>query len=209
MNAVEKRIYKLAKPYLVVRENDIHTRVATELALELLKHVGGDRRVVGPAIILHDVGWFNVPSELDKWRNNPENSALIKPHEIEGVKIAKRVLEEVGYDSSLVNEILHIIGSHDTGGAPQSVNEEIVRAADVLWRYTKNALGVMVRLFNSTPAEVVERLESNLNEWFFIPVSKKMAIHELEERKREVAAGLHDLDWIGEPAIDKIAGTQD
>jgi hypothetical protein len=196
MDAMDKRIYELAKPYLTVRENDIHTRVAFDLALELLRRVGGDRRVVAPAIILHDVGWFNVPTHLlEQWRAEAaDNDLITRIHEEDGVKIAEGILEEVGYDSSLVSEILRIIDSHDTGGDPQSVDEEIVRAADVLWRYSKDGFGVMVKMFRSTPAETLERLESGLDEWFFIPVSRQMAKDSLEERKQEVETDRLGMD---------------
>jgi hypothetical protein len=189
MDAMDKRIYELAKPYLTVRENDLHTRVAFDLALELSGRVGGDRRVIAPAIILHDVGWFKVPAHLlEQWRAEAAaNDLITRIHEEEGVKIAEGILEEVGYDSSLVSEILRIIDSHDTGGDPLSVEEEIVRAADVLWRFSKDGFGIMVWTFNSTPVEMLERLESGLEEWFFIPVSRQMARDALEERRREVA----------------------
>ena len=196
MNAIEKRIYELAKPYLTVRENDLHTRVAFDLALDLLGRVGGNRRVVGPAIILHDVGWFKVPAHLlEQWRAEAaDNESITRIHEEEGVKIAKGILEEVGYDSSLASEILRIIDCHDTGGDPQSVEEGIVRAADVLWRYSKDGFGVMIRVFSSTPVEMLERLESGLDEWFFIPVSRQLAEDALEEWKREVAADHPGMD---------------
>ena len=189
MDATEKRIYELAKPYLTVRENDLHTRVAVDLALGLLQRVGGDRKVVVPAIILHDVGWFNVPaSVIEEWRGTMHHDhAISRIHERESVKIAEGILKEVGYDGSLVNEILRIIDCHDTGETPQSLDEEIVRAADVLWRYSRDGFGVLLRLFNHKPAEMLEELELALEEWFSVPLYRQMAEEALEERKREVA----------------------
>ena len=196
MDSIETRVYELARPYLTVRENDLHTRVVFDLAMELLRRVGGDRRIVAPAAILHDVGWFNVPAHLlEQWRaEGADNDSITRMHEEDGVKIAEGILEEVGYDSSLVCEILRIIDCHDTGGEPQSANEEIVRAADVLWRYSRDGFGVIARIFHYTSAETLQRLESGLDEWFFIPESRQMAEDSLEEWRREVAAGKLGMD---------------
>ena len=186
MNAIEKRIYRLAKPYLSFRNNDRHTQIALDYALALLKQVGGDRRVVAPAIILHDVGWIRVPKEkYAQWRLNPDDRILGGIHEQESVKIAKGILEEVNYDASLIDEILRIISIHDTGGDPSSINEEIVRDADVVWRYSKNGFWTTLELFNVKPAERLERLESKIEEWLFMNVSKEIAREQLAERRRE------------------------
>ena len=64
MHAIEERIYQLAKPYLTVRHNDIHTQIALDFAVRLLKGGKGDRRVVIPAIILHDVGYSRFSDEM-------------------------------------------------------------------------------------------------------------------------------------------------
>lgn len=189
MNSIEQRIYQLAKPYLTVRDNDVHTQVALDYALGLLKQVEGDRRVVAPAIILHDVGWIRVTEEqFAQWRLDPDDRSLVRIHEQESVKTARGILDEVDYDSSLVDEILRIIDIHDTGGDASSVNEKIVRDADVLWRYSKTGFWITVELFSATPQERLERLESRLEEWLFMSVSKEMAREELEERRRDVKA---------------------
>jgi hypothetical protein len=41
---------------------------------------------------------------------------------------------------------------------------------------------------------MLERLESGLDEWFFIPESRQMAEDSLEEWRREVAAGKLGMD---------------
>ena len=145
--------------------------------------------MVVPAAILHDVGWFNVPaSVMEEWRATMHHDhAISRIHERESVKIAEGVLAEVGYDGSLVSEILRIIDCHDTGGPPRSVDEEIVRAADVLWRYSRDGFGVLIRLFSYEPAQILEELELALEEWFSVPLYRQMAEEALEERKREFA----------------------
>ena len=189
MNAIEEKIYQLAKPYLNFRNNDVHTQIALNQALELLERVGGDRHIVVPAILLHDVGWTKVPKEqFEQWRSNPSDKDLDRIHEQEGVKIASSILQDVNYDSTLAEEILRIINVHDTGEDAKSLNEKIVRDADVLWRFSNNGFWTTLEMFEVTPQERIERLESMLEEWLFMSVSKEIATKQLAERKREVEA---------------------
>lgn len=189
MNTIERRIYQLAKPYLTVRYNDLHTRVALQYALGLLKQLEGDRRVIGPAIILHDVGWIRVPEEqFRQWCSNPSDESLVRIHEQESVKIARAILSEVDYDNSLRDEVLRIIAVHDTGGDALSTNEKIVRDADVLYRYSKTGFRTSLRTFGLMPEERLEQLESRLDKWLIMPVSREIAREQLEQRKREAEA---------------------
>jgi len=52
-----ERLFETAAPYLQVRGDWAHTRISHGYALTLLQHEGGNRHIVEPAVILHDVGW--------------------------------------------------------------------------------------------------------------------------------------------------------
>jgi len=189
MDAIEEKIYLLAKPYLVTRDNDIHTQIAVDFALRLLEIGKGDRRVVLPAIILHDVGWFRVPEAILPLAFGPKaDMSLNRIHEEEGVKIAASILGEVGYDSSQVAEILQIIDGHDTRADAISIDDEVVRDADKLSRYTRSEFWSMVEKFKRTPEETFRALELLVDRWFFMPVSKEMAREELKQRRQEIEA---------------------
>jgi hypothetical protein len=55
-------LWELAAPLLRVRNNDAHTLYALGLASALLDaHPEADAAVVLPAIMLHDIGWSQVP----------------------------------------------------------------------------------------------------------------------------------------------------
>src|SRR4051794_20448040 len=57
-------VWELAAPLLRVRNNDAHTLYALGLANALLEsHPEADPAIVLPAIMLHDVGWSEVPPE--------------------------------------------------------------------------------------------------------------------------------------------------
>ena len=198
MNAVEEGIYQLAKPYLITKHNDMpariahndaHVRIALDFALRLLEGGKGDRRVVVPAIILHDVGWNRVPDEtLDKAFGPKADMSLLRIHEEESVKIAVSILAKVGYDSRYADEILQIIDGHDTRAKAVSINDEIVRDADKLSRYSRSAFWLMVEGLGVTPEEICRALELMAEQWFSMSASKEIARQELEQRRRELHA---------------------
>jgi hypothetical protein len=200
MDAIEEKIYLLAKPYLITRDNDIHTQIAVDCALRLLETGKGDRRVVLPAIILHDVGWFRVPEAILPLAFGPKaDMSLNRIHEEEGVKIATSILREVGYDSSQVAEILQIIDGHDTRADAISVNDEVVRDADKLSRYTESEFWSMVKKFKRTPEETLRALELLVERWFFMPVSREMAREELKQRRQEIEALRLEVQGLPQP----------
>lgn len=186
-DSFESKIYRLAKPYLKVRGNDIHTQIAFRFAFRLLKTEMGNRGIVIPSIILHDVGWSKVSKDVMIKALGPRGDHyLTKVHEIEGVKIALIILRNIGYDSSLIPEILYIISGHDTRTCAESINEKIVRDADKLSRYTKELFCFFIRYLKITPYELYSYLESNLDKWFFLAISKEIAGKQLRKIRREI-----------------------
>ena len=107
---------------------------------------GGMEDVVIPAILLHDVGWKKVPEDLQLKAFGP-NASLPewnRVHEVEGARIAGEILGKVGYDPEKAEEIVHIIDGHDSRKEPSSLNDKIVKDADKLWRYSKEAVHINI-----------------------------------------------------------------
>jgi hypothetical protein len=206
MNAVEERIYQLAKPYLNTRHNDVHTDIALDLALRLLEKVKGNRQIVIPAIILHDVGWSRLSDEILPKAFGPKaDMALARIHEEEGVKIAKGILAQVGYDSQYADEILHIIDGHDTRTNAISIDDEIVRDADRLARYSRSLFWLEVEWFQPSPEKLCRELEFLMERWFSLSASKEIAREELEQRRRELQALRWQTNGLPAPGTESPA----
>jgi HD superfamily phosphodiesterase len=187
MRSVYKEIWKLAKPYLNTRQNDIHTEISVLMAFKLMEMEGGDEDIVIPAIILHDVGWIRVPKNLQLKAFGPKavNPELNRIHEIEGVRIAEEILLQMKYDQTKTGQILEIIEGHDSRSESLSLNDMIVKDADKLWRYTKSGVEIDVERFNETVDEGLERLCSNINNWFYTRTAREIAEEELLNRTTE------------------------
>ena len=187
MNTRYRRIQELAGPYLDTRKNDIHTEISTRFAYQLMDLEGGMEEVVIPAILLHDVGWKKVPEDIQLKAFGP-NASLPewnRVHEVEGARIAGEILKEVDYDPEKTEEIVHIIDGHDSRKEAFSLNDTIVKDADKLWRYSKEAFHINMERFQESHGEEVERLLSNIEPWFLTDSAKTMAREEIDKRLRE------------------------
>jgi HD superfamily phosphodiesterase len=185
LNEVESAMLRLAKPYLQVRDNERHTLNAIEFNLKLLENYEADRAIVIPAMILHDVGWSAVTRDVisKACRTRPDKE-LVRIHEEEGLKIAGRILKDIGYDPSRIEKIMDIIDGHDTRGYPLSVNDKIVKDSDKLTRYAKN-FWFWTDALPMAPEELTDILEGLIDNWFFLEKSKDMAKAEISQRRIE------------------------
>jgi hypothetical protein len=181
------RLWHRALPYLDTRQNEIHTRISICFAFHLLNAENGDLPVVVPAVILHDVGWKHVPVEMHLKAFGPKATepGLNRIHEVEGVKIARMLLMQVGLDTKWIPEILTIIDGHDSRREAISQNDRLVKDADKLWRYTHEGLAIDSERFGETYYDGLQRLRENLPLWFLTATGRQIARDLLSQRERE------------------------
>lgn len=185
-----KALLEMVEPYLTTRGDLLHTQVAHAYALLLIKKEGGDRRIVEPAIILHDVGWSRLDPEEIKGafgvRAAGETAARInRVHELGGAVIARELLEELEYDPSLIDQIIPIVERHDSGREPKSLEEKLVKDADKLWRFSQVGYRNEMERQKLTPMERYQFLVKNLPSWFFTKTARKIAGKNLKKRVLE------------------------
>lgn len=175
----EKRLWKSSFEYQDTRRGEKgHAEVVTYLALRLLEQVGGDREVVVPAAMLHDIGWSqltNLERELfyvkdidtftkqQVWKRY--EPILRSRHQEQGVILARKLLDKISYPSSTnkIKHICEIISKHDTREGFYSSEDEIVRSADMMWRYTLPVLEISVKQRGWSIKETKKQMEGWLN----------------------------------------------
>lgn len=188
LEPVYERIFERALPYLQTRHNEEHTRISWEFGARLLRHEGGDPHVVIPAILLHDIGWSQVPEELQltAFGPNVKDPELRAVHEREGARMAAEVLSEERYPQEAVREIAEIVAGHDTRLEPLSRNDAIVKDADKLFRLSKVGFPIDCRRFGLDPDAHLAWLEARIERWFLTETAKRLARAEVEARREEL-----------------------
>ena len=187
LEPVYQKIYKRAKPFLRTRKNVIHTKIVLQYAFKLLKEERGDDKIVIPGVLLHDVGWKAVPEPLQLTAFGPKacNPRWVKVHELEGAKIARNILEQLHYSPKNTKEICDIVRGHDSRKRAVSLNDRIVKDSDKLFRHSRIGVSIDSDRFRMTKKAYIRYLEGKIDQWFFLPASRKLAREELKRRKKE------------------------
>jgi hypothetical protein len=150
---------------------------------------GGNRRIIEPAIILHDVGWSCLrPQEIKTAfgvkAQGVESEKLNRMHEVEGAVLARRLLEQIHYDPWLIDKIAAIIRTHDSGEDIHSLEEAMVKDADKLWRFSEAGFSKEIERQGITPFELYGHLVQHHETWFCTESAFEIAVKELEERRK-------------------------
>lgn len=198
MKKIFGRIWELALPYQDKRDDKGHAEAVTKYAIKLCTILKANEKIVIPAAILHDIGWSQL-SERERfspWIKNVSKEekyqARLK-HQEEGVKLAKRILEQVKYMENLIPAILEIISQHDTRKGFIFKEEGVMRDADKLTRFDSKDFYDGFR--NNQPqisweehlSNAISNLERDIDEpgFFYSGAVKNIARKELEKRKKE------------------------
>jgi HD superfamily phosphodiesterase len=199
MKEIFKKIWELALPYQDKRDDAGHAETSLKYALKLVELENVNEDVVIPAIILHDVGWSQLPEKrrmkvFDPGAREAERREVVYEHQIEGIKLALKILREVDYPPELIDEILDIISQHDTRKGFVSKNEGIVRDADKLWRTSAKGFTVAEERAKKREAQRFKQIEKGLKkeDYFSSETARKMALTDLEyleKQKRKDKAG--------------------
>jgi hypothetical protein len=180
--SVYGEIYALAKPYLNTRKNDVHVEISHSFAWRLLEDEPGDPEVVIPAIICHDLGWIKVPEQLQLKAFGPGfDPDLRRIHEVEGVKLARGILNHVNYSPDKTAEILQIIDGHDSRSVAISNSDKIVKDADKLFRFTAKGLAIDIERFRKSRNSYVKWIAGQIECWFFTKTGSQLAWLELKQ----------------------------
>ena len=179
MDPRHEAIWRRATPLLGVRSNDVHTEYCYRFALALCAiHPEADAAVVLPAILLHDIGWSTVPTDriLESFGPRTRYPELRRQHEVEGARLARHILAEVGHPSAQTEAIVQIIDGHDTRDHALSLEDGLVKDADKLWRYTPFGLETVRGWFGHDVETQLALLEEWTRTRFFVDAARHMAL---------------------------------
>jgi HD superfamily phosphodiesterase len=183
-----RAVWTAARPYMRARKNDVHIPMAYDYAERLLaEHPGADREVVLLSILLHDIGWAVVDQEAiyrDGFGPNMMQSEVRIAHEREGARLAEEILSGLGYDLGLRGRVVEIIDGHDTRSEALSPEDELVKDADALWRFSVAGIAVACDWFGLTPGEYADRTEPQIEGRLFTETARAIARAELADTRR-------------------------
>jgi HD superfamily phosphodiesterase len=171
-------LWEVAAPLLRVRNNDAHTLYAFGLATALLDaHPEADAAVVLAAIMLHDIGWSQVPPSevLQAIAPGGGRPDLVLLHEKEGARLAAEILAECSYDAAKIPAILEIIDGHDSRRDALSIEDAIVKDADKTWRLSPHGIDTVMDWFGLDRGQALRLCSQRVHGHLFTDEAKAMA----------------------------------
>jgi HD superfamily phosphodiesterase len=101
-----------------------HANKVVKFAEEILRDEGGNPAVVIAASYLHDIGIHEAERKY--------NSTAEKYQERKGPPIARNILERLGTNRDMTDEVCDLIAHHHSPGQVQTLNFQILWEADTL-----------------------------------------------------------------------------
>ncbi len=101
-----------------------HANRVVRFAEEILHGEGGDPTVIIAASYLHDIGIHEAERKYNSTAGNYQ--------ELEGPPIARNILEKIGADREMIDEVCDLIAHHHSPGHIQTLNFQILWEADSL-----------------------------------------------------------------------------
>ena len=179
------------------RKNDVHIPLSFWYAERLLeRHPEADADVVLLAIMFHDTGWAVIDEDRifrEGFATGDQEVDLSSDvrilHEKEGARLAAEALGGE-WDPSIVEEVVAIIDGHDSRLHALSRNDELVKDADKLWRYSVTGLAVSCDWFAMTPGQYAVRLERQVREALFTDAAREIGARDLAQSRAILQADL-------------------
>lgn len=179
-------IYNMALPYLKngLRKNLIsHTKEVIKTMDTLLKHEGGNKQLLIPAAILHDIGWSMVPKKIQlNWRNREDKIRGEELHIEYAKPIIKEILQELSYPVEQVDKIISIVQAHKFQN-PSELEKQLLIDADKMSDATRVQFYSDAKFYQATPEEVYNFRKKNR---FHTLTAKSFFEKEMKKRKREI-----------------------
>ncbi|RVW11543.1 HD domain-containing protein [Prescottella agglutinans] len=180
-------IWKSVVPESRARGNDIHLPTSFAYAERLCdSYPEADALLVRVSILLHDTGWGRVDESRilsEGFSGDWRRAAIRYEHERQGCIIAREVLPPLGYDDEFVERVCEIIDGHDTRADAKSLEDELVRDADRLWRFAPVGIALASSWFEMTPSVYCDRLESEILPELKTEAGYRIAVADLDRSR--------------------------
>ena len=178
-----EQLWKAIEPETRTRANDIHLPMVAAYAERLCTaYPDADHELVLVAAILHDTGWAHVDESRiisEGFAGDWRKAAIRFEHETEGCAVARRVLPQLNYSEDFIDRVCEIIDGHDTRHVAYSLEDDLVRDCDRLWRFDRAGITASSSWFGMPISDYVDRLEREILPELITEAAREMATQDL------------------------------
>jgi HD superfamily phosphodiesterase len=184
METKYKKIWQLALPYLRKGKRKdfvLHTKGVVKAMEMILKKERGDKNILIPAAILHDVGWAEVSEKIQISEKKSDMRLGLKLHLDFAPEIIDETLSKNGYTKKEIKEITEIVKFHQLH-KPRKRNKLLLIDADNLSDIFKEQFYSDAKSYKNNPKDFLEIRKRNK---FHTKTARKIFYRETKKREKE------------------------
>ncbi len=186
MKAVFEKMMEESELYLrkgIKKDIVLHTRGVVKAMEMLLEKEKGEEDILIPAAIFHDVGWSEVPHNLQKADITKEerNEALRRHLEYAG-PVIEEIMKKFDYSKEDVERIIDIVKAHKFQD-PEETDKQLLIDADALSDCFREQFYSDCKAYGTTPESNYEFRKKNNR--FYTKTAGEIFEKEMEDRKKE------------------------
>jgi hypothetical protein len=179
------KIWKLALPYLKEGKRKdfvVHTRGVIKAMEMILEKEKGDKDILIPAAILHDVGWAKVSDRIQLSAKKSDMKLGLKFHLDFAPEIIGIILSKNGYTKKGIKEIAEIVKFHQLH-KPRKRNKLLLIDADNLSDILKRQFYSDAKSYKNNPKDFLEIRKRNK---FYTKTAQEIFYGETKKREKEI-----------------------
>lgn len=180
-----EKIWELAIPYLrkgIMKDFVSHTKYVVKSMEIIIDGEGGNRNILIPAAILHDVGWSKVDPSLQSNDELEKKREGQRQHVAFAGEIIEEILSKTDYSKEDTQKIVEIVMAHKFQD-PKEKEKQMLIDADNLSDTFKEQFDSDVISYHSTPEQVYKYRTQNT---YYTKTAQEIADREMTNLRKEI-----------------------
>lgn len=187
-----QKIWELALPYLkkgIMKDFVIHTNYVVKSMEMIIAGEGGDKDILIPSAILHDVGWSKVDPSLQTNVDLEQKRIAQRQHLVLAKDIIEEILSKVRYEKVDINRVIAIVEAHKFQDPGEKEKQMLIDADNLSDTFIESFKADVVT-YKSTPEQVFEYRTQNQ---YYSKTAKEIAAKNMVELAKLVKNKIDDL----------------
>lgn len=185
MNKKITILWKVIKPLLKkAKRKDfvLHTRMVYKAMTAIISKEGGDSDILIPAALLHDVGWSEVPLNLQMANDKKLSHQALVLHIKKAPAIITRILEKHDYKTERIEKIVRVVEAHKFTD-PDEKDKQLLIDADALADVYKQSFYSDIKAYGTMPEDHLNFRSKNT---FYTKTARNIFERLLKKREKEI-----------------------
>lgn len=178
-------IWDVVRPLMATvlkKDYVIHVEMVTRAMYEILENENGDKDILIPCALLHDIGWSVISSDLQMATDKESKDKAGHLHIENAPKLIRDILSKLNYNEDKITRIIDVVQAHKYQ-TPTEKEKQLLIDADNLSDTYKEAFFSDIKSYNTNPKDALDFRSKNK---FYTKIATNIFNRELQQRYLDV-----------------------